>query len=153
MTEVDPNKLKNRITVREQVYLETHGGKPEEILSSFSRELESYEQPYTRNLTATEEWQSLDFGWLKDNVGMLVIVNNEGKFTQVNPTDEERTEAAKKVLEVSHFRGVSSTGGQRLNVWLIPVGENMRGSSTGSHLLHIRSQHGNTKYTLYAFPK
>lgn len=140
-------KISDRITVVEMVYHRSSGEPPVCVESRFSRELETSEQPYSRRLKATEQWQSLDCGWLKDNVGMILIVNSEGRFPQANPTGKEREAAAKKVLEVAH-RSLGQKGS-----WLIPPGESMRASPSAPLDLVIRSQSGVTKFVVHLYSR
>jgi hypothetical protein len=93
--------LKSEITVVEQVYHQLSGSQPRAIESRFSRELESDEQPYERHLKVGEESVPLDCGWIKE-ASQLVIINEEGKGLQANPTDEERKGLACKILEISY---------------------------------------------------
>lgn len=137
-------ELKNRLSVIGAVYYETADAQPEGAQYVFSRELKTDDQVYKRNLKATEEWQPLDCGWLSD-CGMLLIVNNEGKFT-VNPTDEQREEASKKILEVSYGPVQCQPN------WLIPVGESMQALPSDVDKLFIRSQSGVIKFTIHLFP-
>lgn len=135
---------KNRLSVIGAVYYETADAQPEGAHYAFSRELETDDQVYKRNLTATKEWRPLDCGWL-DDCSMLVIVNNEGKFT-VNPTDEEQEEASEKVLEVCYDYTTSY-------YWLIPVGESMQAYPSDASKLFIRCRSGDAKFTVHLFPR
>ncbi len=135
---------KNRLSVVGAVYYETPDAQPDGVQYVFSRGLETDDQVYKRNLTATEEWRPLDCGWLP-NPGMLLIVNNEGKFS-VNPTDEERKEAVRKVLEVCYDYTTSYC-------WLIPVGESMQAYPSNAQKLFIRCQSGIAKFTVHLFPR
>ncbi len=144
---------KDRISVVEMVYHRPFGDQATVIESRFSRDLQGHEQPYTRNLKATEEWQQLDCGWLP-NAGMLVIHNTEGKFLQVNPTDEERKESASKILEVC-FDWPDRTGWKKdpTHCWLVLPGESMRGCPSQPRELYIHSQSGVAKYTIHLLPR
>ena len=137
-------QIKDRLTVRETVYHHPFGHNPQVIETRFSHELETTEQLYERHLQVTKEWQPLDCGWLEDNVGMLIIQNDEGQFLYVNPTDEEREAAAKKTVEVSY---------KDEQGWLIPPGESMRARPSHASELAIRCQSGVAEITLYLIPK
>ena len=146
--------IKDRLTVVESVYHQPFGESPVEIPSRFSRNLKTREQVYSRRLTATEDWQSLECGWLGNAVGMLVISNDEGKNQQANPTDEERKALAAKVLELCHSdasRTMHSPA--RRGEWLIPPGESMRGCPVAAQQLLIRCQSGAAKFTLHLIPE
>lgn len=138
-------KPEARIVVVESVYHQRFGEDPEEVQSRFSRALESNEQLYKRQLKATEEWQPLDCGWLRGNVGMLVIANTEGQFLTPNPTDEEREALSKRVIEVAYGAGIKFS-------WLIPPGESMRGCPSSAGSLHVRCHSETATFTLYLFP-
>lgn len=145
--------LKSRLTVVESLYHQSFGEEPVRVDSRFSRELESDEQPYSRRLKATEGWQPLDCGWVKDP-GMVCVTNEEGKHFQVNPTKEEKEALARKVLEILISPGQlnrESMGWESLG-WLIPPGESFRGCPP-SHKIWIRSQSGVTRFSVFTIPK
>ena len=141
----------DRITVVETIYHRPYMDETLAVDSRFSRIISSGEQPYQRqnhkpNTTATEEWKQLDCGWLKDNVGMLVITNDEGKFFEVYPTEEEKEEIKLRILEIAYEKNP-------LAVWYVPPTESFRGCPSDPELLWIRCQHGTAKYTLTVLPK
>lgn len=135
----------SRIVVVEKIYHQLQGEQPIGCEHQYSQELRTDEQPYERRCVATEEWQPLDCGWLED-VSMLHIVNEEGQFKQVNPTDEERAEAAKKILEVGHYLP------HECSDWLILPGQSMRGCPMTAGQLHIRCRSGKACYRLRFYP-
>jgi len=114
-----------RITVVENIYHQTSEGEPFQIECGFTRKTEVIEQPYVRWLTATEEWQLLDMGWMKDVTGMLIIVNQDDQNT----------------LELGH------------QPWFIPPGESFRGTTQLGNDVPIRSSVGKIRFTLYCLPK
>lgn len=139
--------VKDRITVVETIYYQPFGDQATSVESKFDRILDSVdEQPYSRKCKATEEWQSLDTGWVK-TCSMLSIENNEGKFAQRIPTPEERDEAKAKVLELAY-------SGEYVDedTWLILPGESMRGLPADLSRLLIRCRKGSAKFTVTAFP-
>lgn len=140
-------RIRDRVTVLDKVYHQVHGSNPEAIECKFSCDLETTEQLYKRHLQVTEEWQSLDCGWLKDKVGMLVIHNSEGRFLTVNPTTEQQNAVSKKVVEVAYSSRVDQ------GCWLVPPGQSMRGCPSRADDLMLRSQSGNIEITLYLLPK
>lgn len=143
--------LRDRLTVVSHVYHQRAGKDPKSIESKFCRDLESKGQLYEREMEATEEWQPLDCGWVTD-VGMMVVLNQEGQNLQVHPTDEEREATAKKVLELAYdFH--DGTGPCGLHSWLIPPGESFQGFPSQAASLYIRSQSGVAEYTLYLIPR
>lgn len=143
--------LKDRLVVVETVYHQPTGEQPTAVESRFSRDLQTVEQPYQRQLTATEEWKPLDCGWIKD-AGMLVIQNLEGKF-QANPTDEERAEAAARVLEVSYREDQDPNMDVSRHGWLIYPGESFRGCPSNLDLLAVRSQYGSLRLSVFIIPR
>ncbi len=152
--EVSPPKrpLQDRLTVVSHVYHQRVGRNPKVIECKFTRDLESRQQVYERELEATEEWQPLDHGWLKDSVRMLVITNQEGQNLQVHPTDEEREATAKRVLCLAY--GSNNGPHPCLDCcWLVPPGESFQGFPSQISQLCIRSQSGITEYTLYLIPR
>lgn len=136
----------DKLTIVESIYHQPFGEQPTQVENRFEQILSSSEQPYQRKLKATEEWQQLDFGWL-ESVGMILIVNTEGKFLQLQPTEEEKEETAKKVLELCYRISVCPFG------WSILPGASFRGQPNDPTTLHIRSQSGVTRFMLYAWPK
>lgn len=137
---------KNRETVVETVYHQVLGEEPTSLETRYNRDLESNEQVYERQAVATEEWKLLDCGWLSGNVGLLVIRNEEGKSRQTNPTEAEKEELAKRVIEVCHLGSV-------LGGWFIPPSTSMRGYPSHPPSLRIRCLHGTAKYRLFLIPK
>lgn len=144
-------KIKDRITVVDMLYHQRVDKKIRLIESRFSRELEISKQPYEREFEATEEWQPLDCGWLEGKVGMLAITNDEGRFLEVIPTEEEREAVALKVLEIAYDPG--DPNHHIPGSWLVPPGESMRGSPSHAESLEIRCQSGTAKFTLHLLPK
>lgn len=144
---------KNRITVVESIYHTEFGQNPSMIDARYSRELDSDEQLYQRRLTATEEWSRLDTGWIEE-AGLMVIKNLTGEFLQISPSEEEKEETKKKILELSYLVGANpfDSLSEGLN-WLIPPKETMKAVPSSVKTLFIRSQFGEIKYNLYLFPK
>jgi hypothetical protein len=128
---------KPRMTVVDIFYHQVFGEQPESVESRFERELSSDEQMYQRKKVATEEWQPIDLGWVKE-VGTVFIQNIEGQFHSVNPTVEQKEEIAKRVLEF--------TFAQCKECFLIPPGESMRCSPTSAGSLMLRCRSGQAKY-------
>jgi hypothetical protein len=86
----------NRLLVVESVYYQGPHTDGVQRDSRFGRFLDTDEQPYLRVFVVKEEWQPLDPGWLS-RAGMLLLVNQEGRF-QVNPTEEQARTAAARVI-------------------------------------------------------
>lgn len=135
----------SRVTVVEQVYHQILNGQPHLVESRFSRDLESDEQAYERRLKVGEAGVPLDCGWVT-KASQLLIINEEGRNLQVNPTDEERKKLSEKVLEVYYVQSLTSP-------WLVLPGESMRGCPSTLEGLRIRSQSGIIRFTLHVIPK
>lgn len=148
-----PPALKSRLTVIETVYHQPLAEGAASAESHFARWLETDEQPCIRRLKASEAWQALDGGWLSE-AGMLCLENTEGRFPQVQPTEEERRDAAAKVLEVGvvHFFS-NEESGQVVPFALIPPGESARFQPHTLSALRVRCRAGTAKYTASVFPK
>lgn len=124
------------------------GASPHSVVSRWSRMLNSREQVYVRKTRVGPEWTNLNLGWLQDQCGLLVIVNNEGSFTQRQPTGPEREEAAKKILEIATASSVDIPH----PFTLVFPQEDMRVSPERSNY-RIRSQYGDCRFTIYAYPR
>jgi hypothetical protein len=135
---------KNLMTVVETVYHQVFGEQPVSIESRFERELASEEQMYQRRKVATEDWQSLDLGWVSD-AGTVVIQNTENKLLQVIPTPEQKAEIAKKIIAVSY-------NPESNQEFYILSGESIRLHPSHADKLMVRCLSGNAKYTINAIP-
>lgn len=140
--------VKDRITVVEMVYHQHYGDSPTSLEHRYTRWLDSDEQVFTRRSKAIESWEPVDYGWIDPHkCGLLVLTNQEGNFTRTNPTDEEREEAAAKVIELAYetLNGISPP-------WYVLPGESMRAHPSNLDQLMIRSQSGKARYTLNLYP-
>lgn len=131
------------VTVVESVYHRTSPDhKPLLVDCRSKRTLASDDQPYQRfNLDVGEDWQPLKFDpdWVGPLLCGLLIIKNEPTRFAVNPTPEQRTEAASRVLEVS----VSGSA-----PWLVFPGETFRGVPSDLSLVRVRCRKGSAKYSL-----
>ena len=140
-----PPRSTNRITVVEHVYLQSAGEtEPKAVSLSYSRQVESTEQPYERFCKASRDWSPVDYGWIRDP-GMVIIASKDGKFTQTYPSDEERKAMENRIIEVSL--------GDYDCVLTIPPGEALRISPSDSSKVKIRCLGGPARYVVYAFPR
>lgn len=144
----DPTQIQPRLTIVETVYYQTPNTPASQVSSSFMRSLETHEQPYERKMVATEEWQPLinEQCWVKE-CSLILVTNEEGRYLQVNPTEEEREATAAKVLEIS-FDITNLTGD-----WEVPPGETFRGNPRHPQALFIRCRSGEARFTLHVFPR
>lgn len=94
-------KFATSLTVLQTYHYNNHGNEfpPVSINTPFVKEITNAEQAYLRNSQVSEEWIPLDTGWLGKNVSMIVIQNERTKFA-VNPNEDEKKEAASKVIEI-----------------------------------------------------
>lgn len=132
-----------RITVSETVYHQLRGDRPISFSGQFARSLETTEQPYTRRTEVGETWSVLDTGWVEEPA-MILLINEEGRHLQQNPTDLERAVIGTRCLRVRY----EDDAGE----WLVPPGESFRGRPNGRPLM-IRCEKGTARYTLHAFPR
>lgn len=94
--------IPDRLTQTLNVYHIHAGEQPHAIQIAVNRELETSDEVYTRRLTASEAWQEIDLGWLKDKSGSICIENLEGRSRQFNPTPEEKQAASGRTIELSN---------------------------------------------------
>ena len=138
--------ITSRLTVVEQVYYQREDSDLQCTENGFSRDLDTDEQQYVRGpMGVGEKWEKLDTGWVEE-VAMIVVRNNEGEGLKLQPTEEEKEESAKKIIELSLDSDI------RGGVWLVPPGESFRGYPSNSSIVYIRCQYGETKFTITAIP-
>lgn len=86
------------ITVGEITY--RRGGERSTSVPIRGRRTVANGQPYLREIIVDEAWRLLDIGWVV-TVGKLVLANEEGKFFETQPTDEERHAINRRVIEIA----------------------------------------------------
>jgi hypothetical protein len=139
--------LKDRVTVVDMVYHQPANASPSTALgegSRFYRELHTHEQVYQRNKVATNEWLTVDTGWL-ESCSMLILQNNEGKFSY-RPTPERLEEVKSRVIELSFDKGKTVS-------IVIPPGESCRFSPNNVNQISIRCRNLTATYTLCLIPE
>ena len=144
--DLNPN---NRITLILRAYHHSTDEQPFSIEPepNYTTECKTKEDPWTRRMKVGEEWEEVDLGWLQDTAGLVVLINTEGTHrSQVNPSQEQRDETAKKLVEVRTCEG-------DINPLLLPPGEFLPIKVDNPRLLKIKSEHGRARVTVYAFPK
>lgn len=137
--------IQDRVTVVETVYHAPAGRSPTPIESRFERKLETDEQLYQRYMKVGEKWTPLDCGWLGENVGMLLIHNEEGLNLFTIPTEEELAAINARVVELSYNR----TG----EGWLVLPRESMRACPSSTKGLFMRCRSGEANITVSLIPK
>jgi hypothetical protein len=135
--------LDAQLVVVETIYHAATGCEPTAAESRFARKLETDEQPYTRRITVTQEWQQVDTGWITE-AGMLRLANKEGEGLQVQPTAEERAAMASKIVELSVDGSAP---------WLIFPGESFRGMPSELESLRVRCRSGEARCLITIFPR
>lgn len=112
---------RSSLTAVENIYFRQPGENPKHYATSFTRQVESDEEPYSRRFKVTKKHETLDFGWVRDvGVGMFLLENLGPPPLQFNPSPEEKVEP--KDLAI-HLYLINSESWAR---WLIPVGESSR---------------------------
>lgn len=144
---------RDRLTVIETIYYQPFGEEASASDNRYSCELKtSGQQLYgPRKLKATQEWQQLDVGWLKDGLaGMFSIKNIEGLVREKLPSADELKEVATRIIEITY-----DPEDDRENplCWEIPPGQSFQGKPSHIDKLYIRTQFGTAKYLLTVFPK
>lgn len=142
-----------RLTIVETISHQQPNGQPTSVDSRFGRYLQSGEEPYTRKVMVTQNWEPLDCGWL-DEASIVSIVNNEGRFTQVQPTQEQRELVEARIVEIGCRPELSEDARPYATFGLVRPGESYRGEPAVSlKSLMIRCRSGQAKCTITIFPK
>lgn len=141
----------NRVTAVFNVHHEHDGEQPYSIGPVISQiKLEVNEDVYTRRVTVRESWEELDLGHLPaDQVGLVIVENLEGRFPANNPTEEERKEAAKKIIEVSTGDG---NGGAFL-CFPAPISLPFVGYPQDASRIALRCPVGVARCRVHVFPR
>lgn len=151
----------SRLTVITTVSFQPKDGPPTSNGKPFDRVVKTDEQPYgPRRLKVGEEWTQLETGWLSE-AGHVVIENDEGYWTQKQPTKEERAEAESKVLELC-LMPPEEPGGRTMHSpprtkpwcqWEVPPRESHRGTPSYLKGFMIRCRKGTARFTVTIYPK
>lgn len=141
-----------RLTVVTKVYVNlpnenTTGPEP----LSYFRWLDTEERPYSRTVKVTEEWQTVDLGWLVGKSIAHIVFENEtlrplGKIPEQVVLDEWR----EKVLEVGIQVGDSGAVVEPI-AYFLPE-EGLALSPTNPQKLRVRCRKGTGKLTYYVVP-
>jgi hypothetical protein len=118
--------------------------------------VENREDVYSRKMTVGPDWQPIQMGPFEEtgpeSIGLVIIESLNGRFPSVNPTDEERKEELKKIIEVSLTPEPADSSSLML---VLPWPSRLPyfGKPTDVSLMRIRSQSGEAKCRIYLFPR
>jgi hypothetical protein len=141
------DKRRNMLTVLHTVHHHLAGEQPRSVQLSYNKSLTVEQEVYSRGQLATEDWQSIDFGWFEPSeVGFIVVENLEGKHFQVNPTEHELEQLNKRVIELTHR-------GQEELPWPIPPKESFVAATEHADKLILRCRNKQAKFRLTLYPK
>lgn len=139
--------LRNHVTVVEYVCFHAYDGQPIQQETKFFKKIASDEEPYKRKIRIGEDWEPLDCGWVKE-AGVLVLANEEGKYLQANPTEDEQAALDAKIVEVSFLPDPPPN-----NCWEVPPGEAMRGFPGNLKSLYVHCQSGVARCIVFVVPR
>lgn len=141
-----------RITVVETVCHQQFGEQSVVVDTRYTKQLTSSEQAYIRRYRVTDKFKPIDTGWI--GKASLLVIKNELEPVLVQSTQEEKDEAAKKIVEVSNCasRLTRSVTPEQAE-WYIYPGESMRVCPIDIKNVFIRCRHGEVKCTIAIFPE
>jgi hypothetical protein len=143
-----PKEPIDTMTIHVTVHHSVHGEQPVGFQYARSFPLENRGEAYVRKLQIGEEWESLDFGWVK-NPGIIVIENKAGRGRLTHPTAEEITTTKAMIL----LLGVEYEKGSVL-VPMFRIGPDKPCLIEFDELpLVVRSKAGIIPITLSVFPR
>jgi len=138
---------RNLLTVVHTVHHQLEGEQPRTVQDSYTTELTTPQETYSRSQLATTDWVSLDFGWLEPHeVGMIVIQNLEGRRHQVNPSNAELEHINSRIIELTHL-------GQEETPWPIFPKRSFVAHTEYADKLIIRCRYQQAKFRLTLIPK
>lgn len=72
----------DRLTLTLNLYFEQAGEQPvpQQAIAT-SQKKTANEEPWSRRLSVQPEWTSIDFGWCRDNVGIVLLINKSKTAT------------------------------------------------------------------------
>lgn len=147
----------DRATVTINVHHEHYGEMPQSASYTFSRFLDTQEQPYQRRAQAQQAWGLLDTGWLGEAVGILCLENRAGLGLLTNPTDEEQDAIDAQVVELGVAAMVNDAEGKPVS-GCVPFAQVPPGCSTLFHACpgvryYLRCLGASTRVNLFILPK
>lgn len=135
----------DRYTATTNFYYEQAGEEPISIQSVVSEVFATAgEEPYRRKFPVSTEWQEIDYGWLKELVG-TVIIQNKNREANLNPQSPAVEEEALQAIEVS-FDGVTAH-------MVIPKGHTIPIRPVDASKMRIRALSPNVRCEIMVMPK
>lgn len=138
---------RNRLTAVLAVHHEQSQEQPKSFNLNYVSMLTTDHEAYSRRCSCSEEWTALDWGWIPAaDVGFLLIEALEGKGLQVHPTEEEKAESAKRVMEIGYVTSLQ-------DAWPIPPAGFFFVPVERAKDLRIRCRHQATRYRIHVIPR
>lgn len=164
-TVTPPSDFKNRprTTVIETLVYHRPGENPTTVSNRFASHGESIEQEYKRQVKVGPDWSLLDTGWLKENVSMLVVVNDILRPSRrLSPKEEEFFQS--KAIELAVFvekgepKKTRTMFSEPSEIIVSPFalllpGESMRFRPVDVDTIMVRCLNDVTKLTVHCYPK
>lgn len=91
---------KGRLSIVSHVIHQRTGENPSDMISRFSRELQTFETGFVREQSVTPDWSEIDTAWLGNSVGHLVVQHIGPLRQQGIPEREEVERINALVVEV-----------------------------------------------------
>lgn len=134
---------KDRLTYRLMWYHIPPDSDAQTVECGHTRTLEHRDQPYIRKMVATEAWQPLDYGWIKEP--STILIETFRLHLPVNPSEEQKKAYEEGILELGY---ADSSGG-----FLVYPGQSLPFNITKPESLQIRSLKGDVHFCLHAYSK
>lgn len=143
---------KNRVTVVEYIQFQERSGGSNILPAGkpYAYDVDSEELPFQRRLKAMSDWKELPglADWLDGKAGLIKIENMEGQFLQVQPSESESKDIARRVIEL----GIKVEG-EAYRFADVHPGRSIRIEACEGATYVVRTRHGSATYWLHAFPR
>lgn len=133
-----------RLTVVGHVYHQQRDSSPVASDIQFESNLDTDEQPYVRNAKVGEQWEKLDYGWIKE-ASYILLKNDEGKLGFVNPTEMEKQDVLGRIVEISF-------NGQDPDILIHPM-ESLPFRAADINRVWIRSRKDRARIVINIYPR
>lgn len=133
----------DRLTVVFNATHEHFGEQPTGVQVSYSQLLQTVEQPFVRRFTVGPTPVELPVGWV-ESVGTVILQNKTGTHHRTIPTEEQKAEDSRKVLEVVQDGNVIAH---------VPPGQCMMFQPADPTKLKIQCSGGDALGFVHVFPK